>query len=100
MTDKRMLLIVNPRSGRRRGLAVLEQVKPVFAAGNVELDVRVTEHSGHARQIVQEFDLARYDGLCLVGGDGTVHEAVSGLLSEAVRARSHWGSFPAGLGTT
>jgi diacylglycerol kinase family enzyme len=41
MTDKRILLIVNPRSGKRRGLAVLEQVKPVFAAANVELDVRV-----------------------------------------------------------
>jgi YegS/Rv2252/BmrU family lipid kinase len=98
MTDKRILLIVNPRSGRRRGLAVLEQVKPVFAAADVELDVRVTEQSGHARQIAQELDLARYDGLCLIGGDGTVHEAVSGLIERGEPASIPLGIIPSGTG--
>jgi sphingosine kinase len=98
MTDKRILLIVNPRSGKRRGLAVLEQVKPVFAAANVELNVRVTEQSGHARQIAREFDLAEYDGLCLIGGDGTVHEAVSGLIERGESASIPLGIIPCGTG--
>ena len=50
MTGKRFLLIVNPRGGNGRGMAVLEQVKPVFAAADAGLDVRITEQSGHARQ--------------------------------------------------
>jgi hypothetical protein len=32
MTSKRFLAVVNPRGGTRRGLAVLEQVRPVFLA--------------------------------------------------------------------
>ncbi len=98
MTDKRILLIVNPRSGKRRGLAVLEQVKPVFAAAYVELDVRVTKQSGHARQIAREFDLAGYDGLCLIGGDGTVHEVVSGLIERGEPASIPLGIIPSGTG--
>ncbi len=98
MTNKRMLLIVNPRSGKRRGLAILEQVKPVFAAAQVELDVRVTKQSGHARQIARKFDLAAYDGLCLIGGDGTVHEAVSGLIERDEPTSIPLGIIPCGTG--
>ena len=98
MTDKRFLLIVNPRSGKRRGLAILKQVEPVFAAADAELHVRVTEHSGHARQIAQEFKPAGYDGLCLIGGDGTVHEAVSGLIERGEPASIPLGIIPGGTG--
>lgn len=98
MTDKRILLIVNPRSGKRRGLAVLEQVKPVLATAHVELDVRVTKQSGHARQIARESDLAGYDGLCLIGGDGTVHEVVSGLMERGEPASIPLGIIPSGTG--
>jgi diacylglycerol kinase (ATP) len=98
MTGKRILLIVNPCSGKRRGLAVLDQVKPVFAAENVELDVRVTEQSGHARQIARDSDMAEYDGLCLIGGDGTVHEAVSGLIERGEPTSIPLGVIPCGTG--
>jgi YegS/Rv2252/BmrU family lipid kinase len=98
VTEKHLLLIVNPRSGKRRGLAVLEQMKPIFVAANVELDVRVTKLSGHVRQIAREFDLAGYDGLCLIGGDGTVHEAVSGLIERGEPASIPLGIIPSGTG--
>jgi diacylglycerol kinase family enzyme len=98
MTKRRLLTIVNPRSGKRRGPTVLEQVKPVFAAADVVLDVRVTEHSGHARSIARESDLAGYDGLCLIGGDGTVHEAVSGLIERGEPASIPLGIIPSGTG--
>ena len=80
MSGKRLLVLVNPRSGKRRGLIVLEKVKPVFAAAGIDLEVRVTERPGHARQVAKTFDLTGYRGLCLVGGDGTVHEAVGGFV--------------------
>ena len=98
MTDKRIFLIVNPLSGKRRGMVVLEQLKPVFAAADAEMDVQVTEQAGHARQIAKEFDLAEYDGLCLIGGDGTVHEAVSGLFEQGEPASIPLGIIPCGTG--
>ncbi len=48
---RRFVVIVNPRGGTRRGLSVLEQVRPVFAQAGAELNVHVTEHAGHARLI-------------------------------------------------
>ncbi|NLF68955.1 MAG: diacylglycerol kinase family lipid kinase [Candidatus Anammoximicrobium sp.] len=92
MAAKRYILVVNPQGGTRRGLAVLEQVRPIFAAAGGELEVRVTEHSGHARRIAQESDISRYDGFCTIGGDGTVHEVVSGLMQ-----RSEGPTIPLGL---
>ncbi len=43
MTSQRFVVVVNPRGGKQRGLAILERVKPVFAAAGMELDVRVTQ---------------------------------------------------------
>lgn len=92
MESKRYILVVNPRGGIRRGLAVLEQVRPIFAAAGSELDVRVTEYSGHAGRMARELDLKGYDGFCAIGGDGTVHEVVSGLMK-----RSEPPAIPLGL---
>jgi YegS/Rv2252/BmrU family lipid kinase len=98
--SKRFAVIVNPRGGTRQGLAVLEQVRPVFARAGAELDVHVSEHPGHAARIAQSLDLAKCDGLCLVGGDGTVHEAVAGLMQRGDPVLPPLGLIPAGTGNT
>ena len=100
MSGKRLLVLVNPRSGKRRRLIVLEKVKPVFAAAGIDLEVRVTERPGHARQVAKTFDLTGYRGLCLVGGDGTVHEAVGGLVERGAAASIPLGIIAAGTGNT
>jgi YegS/Rv2252/BmrU family lipid kinase len=98
MTDRRMVLIVNPRGGRRRGLDVLEQVRPKLAAAGIDVDVRVTEHPGHAAGIARSADLTGCDGLCVIGGDGTLHEAVNGLLQRPEGVRPPVGIIPGGTG--
>jgi diacylglycerol kinase (ATP) len=98
MTTRRFLLIVNPRSGRRRGRAVLDQVRPWFAAAAAELDVRLMEQAGDARRWARSLDLAGYGGVCLIGGDGTLHEAVSGLLERGQPASLPLGIIPCGTG--
>ena len=100
MTKRRFLLVVNPRGGKRRGLTILEQIQPAFAAAGAELDVRVTERSGHALEIARTTDLDGYAGLCLIGGDGTVHEVVNGLLQRERPAAIPLGLIPAGTGNT
>jgi diacylglycerol kinase (ATP) len=98
MTAKRFLFIVNPRSGKQRGRAILEQLNPVFAAVRAEVDVRITEQAGHARHIAKYSDLAGYSGLCLIGGDGTVHEAASGLMERGEPVPIPLGVIPCGTG--
>ena len=100
MPDKRFLLVVNPRGGKRRGVGILEQVQPVFAAAGAELDVRTTERAGHAQEIARTADLEGYAGLCLIGGDGTVHEVTNGLLQRDRPQTVPLGIIPAGTGNT
>jgi YegS/Rv2252/BmrU family lipid kinase len=100
MPAKHMLTVVNPRGGTRRGLAILERVRPVLAQADVELDVRVTEHPGHAREIAKTSNLDGYDGFCVIGGDGTIHEVADGLMIRGQPVSVPLGIIPAGSGNT
>lgn len=100
MTDQRFLLLVNPCGGTRRGLATLDEIRPAFATAGAELDVRVTERPGHAQELARTTDLNGYAGLCLIGGDGTVHEVVNGLLQRNPPHAIPLGIIPAGTGNT
>jgi sphingosine kinase len=93
-------MIVNPASGRRRGRQVLEQIRPRFKAAGSTLDVRICEAPGHAFRIASELDFSAYDGCCVIGGDGTVHEVVNGLLQRKEAVPFPLGLIPAGSGNT
>jgi diacylglycerol kinase (ATP) len=97
---KRFVVVVNPRGGARRGLAVLESVKPVFDAAGAELEVHVTTHAGHAQELAKTINLEEYDGFCVVGGDGTIHEAVGGLMQQDDPKSTPLGVIPAGTGNS
>ena len=100
MPAKHYVLVVNPHGGRRRGRAVLEAVRPVFAAAGAELDVRMTTGPGHAGEIAKTIDLAGYAGFCLVGGDGTIHEVVDGLMAREEPVSTPVGVIPGGTGNS
>jgi sphingosine kinase len=100
MTSKRFVLVVNPQGGLRRGLAVLEQVQARFAAAGAMLDVHVSQHRGHAAELARTLDLRGYDGFCLIGGDGTIHEVANGLLQRGESVAIPLGLIPGGTGNS
>jgi diacylglycerol kinase family enzyme len=55
MAAKRMVIVVNPCGGIRRGLAFLEQVKPFFAEAEIELNVYVTASPWHATSLPERW---------------------------------------------
>lgn len=74
-------LVVNPHGGGKKGLAVLEKVKPVFEEAGAEIDIKETRYAGHCRIMANTFEYDGYDGFCAIGGDGTMHEVVNGMLT-------------------
>ncbi len=99
-TSKKYLAIVNPRGGVRRGLDVLEKVEHIFAAAGAELEIRQTEYAGHATELARAVDAGEYEAVCVVGGDGTVHEVVNGLIRDDCGPTIPLGMIPAGTGNT
>ncbi len=80
-TKKRMLIIVNPYattvSDRLRNLVVYA------LQGRYEVDAVDTEARGHATELCREAAHEGYDVVVAFGGDGTVNEAVNGLIGSS-----------------
>ena len=97
---QRLAIIVNPQGGAGRGAAILEQVRPVFAAAKMELAVHTTAGRGHASEIAELLDFNGCAGVCSVGGDGTNHEVVCGLMRRAHPDEVPLGIIPSGTGNS
>jgi sphingosine kinase len=93
-------MIVNPHGGTKRGLAILDQVKPVLEGAGWKLEVRMSEYAGHAQVIARDFDAACCQRLCVIGGDGTIHEVINGLMQRSRPVSVPLGFIPAGSGNT
>ena len=53
-----------------------EVVRPILAAAGLQVLEHTTTHAGHATAIVQELELSGLRAVVMVGGDGTVWEAL------------------------
>src|SRR5262245_59256349 len=79
---RRIRVIVNPAAGQ--GRPVLGILNSIFQAADVERDVFNTEKAGDARRLAAHAAQAGVDAGAVYGGDGTLMEAVSGLVGTAV----------------
>ena len=77
---KKYYMVVNPHGGLKKGIGILDRVRPIFEGNGDELTILETEYAGHAREYAREIDFTGYDGFCAIGGDGTMHEVINGML--------------------
>ena len=78
----RLTVIVNPHAGRRRVGAEIPELERTLRARDLPYDLHRTEAPGDATRLARE---ALDEGgrfLVAVGGDGTVHEVVNGMMDE------------------
>jgi YegS/Rv2252/BmrU family lipid kinase len=93
-------ITVNPHGGTKKGSKILSQVLPIFESENAEVTVIETEYAGHARDLAMDVDMTDYDGFCCIGGDGTMHEAINGLLKRKDKKRFPLGLITGGTGNS
>ncbi len=104
MKSTRILLIVNPVSGRMKSKEhIFETLEELYSAnppadGEQERRVTVvlTTHRGHAAQLSASAANEGYDTVICCGGDGTLNETVSGLLTVPADRRPMLGYIPSG----
>jgi diacylglycerol kinase (ATP) len=78
----RALVVVNPRAGRGAVGRAWPAVRRVLEEGGLDHDVVVTERPGHATEATRAALDAGCTFVVAVGGDGTVHEVVNGMMGE------------------
>jgi YegS/Rv2252/BmrU family lipid kinase len=74
------LLILNPASGRGLGKKLRPRIERALRDAGFQYDLAETTGPGHAVSLARDAAAAGVERLLCGGGDGTVHEAVNGLL--------------------
>ena len=80
---KKALVFINPHAGRGKSLQIFEESKPYLIANGFVLDdVIITTKKDEISETLQKMDKQKFlefYQVILVGGDGTVHEAINGF---------------------
>ncbi len=74
------LLVVNPRSGGGRTGKIFDALRVPLKRALGDFDVVFTERGRHAVEFARDAAIEGRDLVIAVGGDGTIHEVVNGLM--------------------
>ncbi len=91
--------VVNPAAGGGRGPARWRRVGRHLERAGHHVDTCMTDGPGHAAVLTSELIERGYRTVIVVGGDGTVHEAINGLMdSGSNRSGVLFATLPSGTG--
>ena len=96
----KFIITINPHGGKKLGPRLLNRVKPLFEAKGIELFVVETTFAGHAKELANQLNITEYDGFIGIGGDGTLHEIINGMLSRHDGRKIPIGIIPGGSGNS
>lgn len=93
-----ILVIINPVSGSQKAIKIFDKLKPIL--GTRVLHTIISTKPRHIYEIANTLDAKLYEKVVLVGGDGTFHEFVNGIMDRADGFRIPIGMIPAGTGNS
>ena len=94
----KLLVIFNPGASYGRAASRLGDIREGFSSAGIAAEFLLTDHPGHATDLVAKADLSGFDGLVAAGGDGTVFEVLNGLYRRPKTDRLPLGLLPVGTG--
>ena len=77
--NKKLLLIINPVSGKKLILKHIPAIIRIFMDEGYLVTTMITSASGDASEFAFRY-AAQYDLVCCTGGDGTLNETLNGLV--------------------
>jgi len=80
----RTFVILNPAAGHDDPARLRRLVGGAFAARLAAFDLAETAYPGHATELARDAARLGYRAVCVVGGDGTIAEAATGLVGTGV----------------
>jgi len=94
LTNRKFLVIANPVSGKRKAPEIVKALGERLDGEGFQKEVKFTSLDLDAKEIVMAAQSDEYTDLVIVGGDGTLNQAINGL------QKSNWviSTIPAGTG--
>ncbi len=94
MSDNKLLLIVNPCSGRAKMRPQLLKVIEIFSQAGYLVTVYPTKSQSDATRFVSELSEGEYNIIVVCGGDGTLNEVITGVMQSGIDCKI--GYIPSG----
>jgi diacylglycerol kinase (ATP) len=97
----KLALILNPYSGGKMGKKKLPEITDRLSSHQISFDIIISEYHEHIFELCANLDVAAYDGIVGIGGDGTNFQVINGLLqSNAPNVLPPIGVLPVGSGNS
>lgn len=84
MLQKKLLLIVNPCSGRAKMHTELLKVIETLSSADFTVTVYPTKFKGDATEYVSKLSQNDYELIVVCGGDGTLNEVITGIMQTSL----------------
>ena len=78
---QKLCFLVNPKAGKQRSEAIVREIQDLLGQKNIDFHFFNSDKEGSITQFIQTENLMGFDGLCVLGGDGTINEAINGLMT-------------------
>ena len=82
---KRILVVLNPTAGQRRTSRIRGMIESFLNEESVDFELRETGAAGDALKWARSARAEGFDLIAVAGGDGTIREAVEGLMRSGGR---------------
>ncbi len=94
MDSKRLLMVVNPCSGKAKMKTELLKVVQIFADADFEVTVYPTKARGDATKYISTVPQDKFERIVVCGGDGTLNEVITGMMQSGLKCKI--GYIPSG----
>lgn len=84
MSNKKILLIVNPCSGKTKIKTKLLDVVEIFSNAGYSVTVYPTKCRSDATETVKNIKKNEFDTIVVCGGDGTLNEVITGIMQSGL----------------
>lgn len=76
---RKLLIIANPAAGSRKATELASRTSSFFEQHGIDFQLQHTSLEENAQKTVERFLTKEFTDLLVIGGDGTINEAVNGL---------------------
>ncbi|MDA8142119.1 MAG: diacylglycerol kinase family lipid kinase [Desulfobacteraceae bacterium] len=96
----KILMLVNPRAGRKKGERVAQKARAAFQSQGVEMVCCCSEQAGQLSELAEREVNGDWDGIVALGGDGTLFEVINGMMRGNPELPIPLGVLPVGSGNS
>ncbi|XP_059168102.1 sphingosine kinase 2-like isoform X2 [Physella acuta] len=84
----KLLFLINPHSGPGKAHIIFKtEIVPMLFEADIPYKAFITDHAGHASELIKEINLSEWYGVVIVSGDGLIYETINGIMQ-----RDDWAS--------